>query len=94
MGSQGVIPHCEYVIFGVHKHFREAMIRTRTLLCGVTVIALGAAACSDPFEIARADHGVGITEENSAKFGGTTSRYDFGDGVRGSTSYSLNLFVR
>ena len=47
---------------------------------------------------ARADHGIAITEGNDAQFGttcsGCTTRYDFGDGVQGSTSYSLNLFVR
>ena len=44
---------------------------------------------------ARADHGIGITEENEAKFGGE-SRYDFGYNADNSQtlSYSLNLWVR
>ena len=36
----------------------------------------------------RADHGIGITEANEAKFG---SSYDFGDNNNGPQGYSLNL---
>ena len=45
---------------------------------------------------ARADHGIGITEENEAKFGGGESRYDFGYNADNSQtlSYYLNLWVR
>ena len=42
----------------------------------------------------RADHGIGITEENQAKF---SSRYcfDFGDDASTVTrAYSLNLWIR
>ena len=47
---------------------------------------------------ARADHGIAITEENAAKFGGTGSEpyYDFGYDANNNppSSYSLNLWVR
>ena len=45
----------------------------------------------------RADHGIGITEENEAKFGsGTLPEYDFGYSADDSQTsrYSLNLWVR
>ena len=48
----------------------------------------------------RADHGIGITEANEAKFGdgfnGGCSGipYDFGDDCNGPTSYSLNLWIK
>ena len=46
----------------------------------------------------RADHGIGITEENEASFGNNNNplEYDFGyDGVYAPTqSYSLNLWIR
>ena len=44
----------------------------------------------------RADHGIGITEENEAKFGGTLPHYDFGYEANNNppSSYSLNLWVR
>ena len=48
------------------------------------------------FGCARADHGIGITEENEARFGGGLPHYDFGhdaDHIPPS-SYSLNLWVR
>ena len=44
----------------------------------------------------RADHGIGITEQNQAKFG-SSSYFDFGDDASLSTvteAYSLNLWVR
>jgi hypothetical protein len=46
----------------------------------------------------RADHGIGITEENEAKFGFVQS-YDFGRNADVETAapvstYSLNLWVR
>jgi hypothetical protein len=44
----------------------------------------------------RADHGIGITEEDEAKFSFAQSRYDFGtDGYvnHNSSTYSLNLWV-
>ena len=43
----------------------------------------------------RADHGIGITEENEAKFGG--QNVDFGDDAddkNPDSIYSLNLWVR
>jgi hypothetical protein len=45
---------------------------------------------------ARADHGIGITEENEAKFGGSRPRYDFGYNANNNppSKYSLNLWVR
>ena len=54
------------------------------------MIGGGGSAC------ARADHGIGITEENEAKFGGGTPHYDFGYEANNSptSSYSLNLWVR
>ena len=54
------------------------------------MIGGGGSAC------ARADHGIGITEENAAKFGGGTPHYDFGYHADNSqtTAYSLNLWVR
>ena len=44
----------------------------------------------------RADHGIGITEENEAKFGGGEAHYDFGydAGFSPTSAYSLNLWVR
>ncbi|CAB4030065.1 Hypothetical predicted protein, partial [Paramuricea clavata] len=44
----------------------------------------------------RADHGIGITGQNKAKFGGNTAHYDFGKdmAVTLQKSYSLNLWVR
>ena len=39
----------------------------------------------------RADHGIGITEENDAKF--SSRGYDFGDNSP-TSSYSLNLWIR
>ena len=58
----------------------------------VMMIGGGGRAC------ARADHGIGITEENEAKFGGHggTPHYDFGYEANNSptSAYSLNLWVR
>ena len=46
-------------------------------------------------ECARADHGIGITEANSARFADTPPESDFGNNSgSGSTTYSLNLWVR
>jgi hypothetical protein len=45
----------------------------------------------------RADHGIGVTEANSASFGGisTSSESDFGDSApTGDPGYALNLWVR
>ena len=45
----------------------------------------------------RADHGIGITEENAAKFGGSAgSVLDFGNQahITAKQSYALNLWVR
>ena len=45
----------------------------------------------------RADHGIGITEENEAKFGGTLNQFlDFGYNAIGAiqSSYALNLWIR
>ena len=48
----------------------------------------------------RADHGIGITEANEARFGSNTQEgcsndvKDFGDGCSLSTSYSLNLWIK
>lgn len=42
----------------------------------------------------RADHGIGVTEENNSKFG-TSLGFDFGNDARATTpTYSLNLWVR
>ena len=56
----------------------------------VMMIGGGGNACQ------RADHGIGITEENSARFGGTLPRFDFGYEANRNppSSYSLNLWVR
>ena len=63
----------------------------------VMMIGGGGSSCK------RADHGIGITEENEAMFGGTDSFMDFGSdtdnnhlyaGGEVSTSYALNLWVR
>ena len=56
----------------------------------VMMIGGGGSSCN------RADHGIGITEENAAKFGGTETNYDFGNNGDNQqpTSYSLNLWVR
>lgn len=44
----------------------------------------------------RADHGIGVTEQNEAKFGVYSSTYDgdFGDNGNLVTSYSLNLWIK
>ena len=44
----------------------------------------------------RADHGIGITEENAAKFGIVNINYDvdFGDDGNSPSSYSLNLWIK
>ena len=42
----------------------------------------------------RADHGIGITEENQAQFGGSSSFFDFGYDSSAQRSYALNLWVR
>ena len=42
----------------------------------------------------RADHGIGITEANSAGFGTGNCGLDFGDDCSYSTSYSLNLWIK
>ncbi|CAB4044479.1 Hypothetical predicted protein [Paramuricea clavata] len=58
----------------------------------VMMIGGGGSGCN------RADHGIGITEENAAKFGngGGTPYYDFGyeAGNTPTSAYSLNLWVR
>ena len=52
------------------------------------MIGGGGSGCS------RADHGIGVTEANSANFGYGPER-DFGnDGGSGASAYSLNLWVR
>ena len=54
----------------------------------VMMIGGGGSGCS------RADHGIGVTEANSANFGSGPER-DFGnDGGSGASAYSLNLWVR
>ena len=56
----------------------------------VMMIGGGGKACD------RADHGIGITEENAAKFGGAAMFIDFGymadAGIQ--SSYALNLWIR
>ena len=43
----------------------------------------------------RADHGLGITEADSAKFGTSVTHKDFGDESGTSqTGYALNLWVK
>ena len=55
----------------------------------VMMIGGGGSSCG------RADHGIGITEENRAKFGAQLG-YNFGDGAESfrPTTYALNLWVR
>jgi hypothetical protein len=52
------------------------------------MIGVGGSSCD------RADHGIGITEENSPLFGGSLATADFGDSTAGSTAYALNLWVK
>ena len=55
----------------------------------VMMIGGGGSSCG------RADHGIGITEANSARFADTTPESDFGNNSgSGSSTYSLNLWVR
>ncbi len=56
----------------------------------VMMIGGGGTSCN------RADHGIGITEANSASFNDTgAGEFDFGDNATsGPTGYALNLFVR
>jgi len=44
----------------------------------------------------RADHGIGITEDGSARFGhyDDCGYRDFGDNCNAPTSYSLNLWIK
>ena len=41
----------------------------------------------------RADHGIGITEEDAAKFSYSNEK-DFGDDNNDPTGYSLNLWIK
>ena len=55
----------------------------------VMMIGGGGSLCS------RADHGIGITEDNDASFGYSGTECDFGDDASSpTTSYSLNLWIR
>ena len=55
----------------------------------VIMLGGGGSACS------RADHGIGITEENAAMFGGNQKKLDFGDSPsQPVTAYALNLWVK
>eukprot|EP00795_Rhopilema_esculentum_P011625 gene11625-21867_t len=55
----------------------------------VIMIGGGGASC------ARADHGIGVTEEDNARLGGSLPSKDFGDdGASGATTYSLNLWIK
>ena len=56
----------------------------------VMMIGGGGSGCS------RADHGIGITEENEGKFGGLAGFLDFGNEahITAKQSYALNLLVR
>ena len=42
----------------------------------------------------RADHGIGITEADSAQFGTGNCDGDFGDHCNNPSSYSLNLWIK
>ena len=42
----------------------------------------------------RADHGIGITEADQAKFGTSNCDGDFGDNCNTPSSYSLNLWIK
>lgn len=42
----------------------------------------------------RADHGIGITEANSAQFNTAYCHGDFGDNCNSPNSYSLNLWIK
>ena len=53
----------------------------------VMMIGGGGSSCS------RADHGIGITEENEAKFS-YSQEDDFGDNGYDPSSYSLNLWIK
>ena len=60
----------------------------------VMMIGGGGSSCK------RADHGIGITEANDARFAsgntncGFDSEFDFGDHCNGPTGYSLNLWIK
>ncbi|XP_065070697.1 uncharacterized protein LOC135695510 isoform X2 [Rhopilema esculentum] len=55
----------------------------------VIMIGGGGASC------ARADHGIGVTEEDNARLGGSEPSKDFGnEGTFGATTYSLNLWIK
>ena len=56
----------------------------------VLMIGGGGSACG------RADHGVGITEENAAKFGGSQKKLDFGNDPAQSVikSYAINMWIK
>ena len=42
----------------------------------------------------RADHGIGITEADEARFGTGECDEDFGESCSRTSSYSLNLWVK
>ena len=42
----------------------------------------------------RADHGIGVTEANAARFGANNCDEDFGDDCNNPNSYSLNLWIK
>ena len=54
----------------------------------VMMIGGGGDSCS------RADHGIGITEANAARFGTGNCDGDFGDNCNNPSSYSLNLWIK
>ena len=55
----------------------------------VIMVGGGGDSCS------RADHGIGVTEADSAQFGNTGQCYnDFGDNCNFPTSYSINLWIK
>ena len=42
----------------------------------------------------RADHGIGVTEANEARFTTGYCHEDFGDNCNNPSSYSLNLWIK
>ena len=54
----------------------------------VMMIGGGGSSCN------RADHGIGVTEANEARFGTNTCDGDFGDSCYNPNSYSLNLWIK
>ena len=71
------------------KHYLSFWCDWRSGDGAVMMVGGGGDSCS------RADHGIGVTEADSAQFGSAGQCYnDFGDNCNFPTSYSINLWIK